>query len=671
MIFEHPNVLWAFLLLVIPIIIHLFHFKRFKTLFFSSLIFVKQTQQETKSVKKLKHLLILICRLLAFSALVLAFSKPYFPSEDQNTIGKITAIYIDNSFSMTNLASSGPLFELAKGQAHQIVLQSPDDQSFYIFSNDQTGLEQRKYSKAEAVQRIDHLTISPFSRDFIESANWIQTQVEKENEQKINQLIYISDFQKQDLDKDLILNKATQIYPIQITAQKKTNLSIDSAWFTNTNFRLGAQNELHIIVHNYGKEKIENLALNFKTNQTKRNIFINIRGNDTTEVVVNYMDTKPNWVSGTMSILDEGITFDDELYFSYLPQASNNLVIIDGQDAVPNIQQVYQLDKYYKINNLNEKNIDNQILNSANTIILNGLNSYPSGLIEKLRNKAKEGVGIGIFPGKNPNLNEINFLLKAIHLSSITGKKMEKFKINQINAKDLFFKGVFSKIPKTISLPTQNFYFDLDKSGNSLALLTLENDSPILVRSTVGNAFLFAGALAKDAGNFTQDPIFSTSLLRIGEMSSSSKPIYLTIGENTKYPIEQSNFEVPIRLSNAKFEFIPFKTTVMNRSLISVQQIPDKQVAAGQYSIYENQFTLGILSLNYNRKESKLDFIPADQVAQKLNDKGFKKVISSSIYNMTTLTPISRNGSNNYWKHLLLLALLFLVIEMSLIKFWK
>lgn len=145
--FENPYALWALLLLAIPIIIHLFHFKRFKTLYFSSLIFVKQVEQETKSVKKLKHLLILISRLLAFIALVLAFAKPYFPLNSKTPLSKLTAIYIDNSFSMTNLGSEGQLFEVAKMQAKKIVNTLGDDEQFYIVSNNQSTEEQRVYSK--------------------------------------------------------------------------------------------------------------------------------------------------------------------------------------------------------------------------------------------------------------------------------------------------------------------------------------------------------------------------------------------------------------------------------------------------------------------------------------------------------------------------------------------
>ncbi|HIP32508.1 MAG TPA: hypothetical protein EYG86_07090, partial [Crocinitomicaceae bacterium] len=100
--FLYPEFLWAFLVLLIPIIIHLFNFKRYKTLYFSSLSFVKHVDQKTKSTKSLKHLLILLSRLLAFIFLVLAFAQPYFSKNDATTqsLDSVVSIYIDNSFSM-------------------------------------------------------------------------------------------------------------------------------------------------------------------------------------------------------------------------------------------------------------------------------------------------------------------------------------------------------------------------------------------------------------------------------------------------------------------------------------------------------------------------------------------------------------------------------------------
>ena len=107
--FVHPGFLWALFALAIPIIIHLFNFRRYKVIYFSSLKFIKHVDQQTRSTQKLKHLLILALRLLAITALVLAFAQPYFPVERSGNGGgkPVLAIYIDNSFSMTAKGTEG------------------------------------------------------------------------------------------------------------------------------------------------------------------------------------------------------------------------------------------------------------------------------------------------------------------------------------------------------------------------------------------------------------------------------------------------------------------------------------------------------------------------------------------------------------------------------------
>lgn len=668
--FEHPLVLWALLFLAIPIIIHLFHFKRFKTLFFSSLIFVKQVEQETKSVKKLKHLLILISRILAFIALVLAFAKPYIPLQENRTPNKTTAIFIDNSFSMTNLGSEGQLFELAKGQARQIVSQLTADEKIYLISNEQSPDEQREYTKEEAIEKINQLTISPYSRTFEETANWLQTQAENNGSAVINKFIYISDFQKKSSKKELLLNKQTLLYPVQLIAQKNTNLAVDSAWFTNPNFRLNTPNELNVILKNYGEKTLDNVALNLKTNQTQRDIFVTVRANDTAHVVVNYSDNTGDWIEGKLSVLDEGIVFDDDLFFSYQVQKHNQLVIIDGEDAVPNISTVYGLDDFYKVQSFSSKNIDNSSLQKANTIVLNGLNSYTNGLSEMLVAKAKEGVGIAIFPGKEPNIQELNGLLQKLELSTISRKINEKFAISRINTSDRFFQGVFKKKPKNSTFPSQNNYLKITPSGKIISLLHLENNDPLFIRSSVYNTFLFTSSLSKDVGDFMTNAIFSTCLLRVGEMSTGEKPVYLTIGASEKYPVVQEQPERPIRLINKSFEFIPLKNLSNGKSWISVQLIPNKNIQSGYYAIQDEK-KLGVLSLNYNREESSVDFQKMEDFKQQLKEQGFEHIQANSLEKNTLDLPINTSNKEEYWKLLLILALVFFLTEMALIKFWK
>ncbi len=106
--FVHPEILWALGALAIPIIVHLFNFRRFKKVLFSNVAFLKEIQQETKSKSKLKHLLILIARLLALACIIFAFAQPYIPLNDNDLKAgdKAISIYIDNSFS-TQAESEG------------------------------------------------------------------------------------------------------------------------------------------------------------------------------------------------------------------------------------------------------------------------------------------------------------------------------------------------------------------------------------------------------------------------------------------------------------------------------------------------------------------------------------------------------------------------------------
>ena len=114
--FLYPQFLYALALVAIPIIIHLFNFRKFRTVYFSNVQFLKSVKEKTKSQSQLKHLLILLSRILAITALVLAFAQPYIPVDDSSQQAKkyAVSIYIDNSFSMDAENEQGRLLLNAK-----------------------------------------------------------------------------------------------------------------------------------------------------------------------------------------------------------------------------------------------------------------------------------------------------------------------------------------------------------------------------------------------------------------------------------------------------------------------------------------------------------------------------------------------------------------------------
>src|SRR5690606_35140918 len=115
MSFLYPQFLWAFLILAIPVIIHPFNFKRQKIVLFSDISLLKELNESRKSGVRLRDLILLILRLLAFSAVILAFAQPYFPSgKNQAAAGlNYVSVYIDNSLSTQSIGSNGTLLDEA------------------------------------------------------------------------------------------------------------------------------------------------------------------------------------------------------------------------------------------------------------------------------------------------------------------------------------------------------------------------------------------------------------------------------------------------------------------------------------------------------------------------------------------------------------------------------
>src|ERR1041384_4906996 len=101
MTFLYPSFLWALAALSIPVIIHLFNFRRTTRVLFSNTRFLKLVKEVTTAKRRLKHYLILACRLLFLLFLVLTFAQPIIPAIEQIGNGRSLTLYIDNSQSMS------------------------------------------------------------------------------------------------------------------------------------------------------------------------------------------------------------------------------------------------------------------------------------------------------------------------------------------------------------------------------------------------------------------------------------------------------------------------------------------------------------------------------------------------------------------------------------------
>jgi hypothetical protein len=208
MMFVYPAFLWALAAVSIPIIIHLFNFRRYKKVYFTNVKFLKEIQHQSKSKSRLREILVLLARCLAICCLVIAFSQPII--KDKNTVivnsgSKAISIYLDNSYSMQNVNKQGPLLEVAKTKAKEIVKAFSNGDKFQIITNDFEGRHQRFNSKEDVLNIIDEIKISSSVR-FFSDVFKRQSEFLKSSNLVNKNLFAISDAQKSTFNLKVKLN---------------------------------------------------------------------------------------------------------------------------------------------------------------------------------------------------------------------------------------------------------------------------------------------------------------------------------------------------------------------------------------------------------------------------------------------------------------------------------
>ncbi len=676
--FEYPGFLFGLLLLVIPIIIHLFNFRRYKILYFSSLQFLKQVDEETKSTQKLKHLLVLISRLLAFTALIFAFAQPYLPVDQKNAVGgnPLLAIYIDNSFSMSMKGTEGELLSEAREQARSFIEKASAETRIMLVTNELSGIEQHLVTKSEALDRLDKIQISPQVKSIATVVGWIRDEIQKTEAtaQRLGtkQLVLLSDFQKSSAELYKLKSDSTSFYyPIQLVPQAISNVSIDSIWFNDPNFKVGVNNELNVRIKNTGEKALTNLELELDVNGSKRNVFIDLGANESSVTLINYSDLKPGKKSGVVRINDKQLFFDDDYFFSYEVNEKSRVLVIDGENAVRNIAYVYALDDYYEVQSISENAFTNDQLSKTDFVVLNGLNTISSATVASLVSFAKEGGTMALFPGENINFQAWNSLLQQLSLPRLTALQSVGVKVKSIQSNDAFFNGVFEKKPTDLNLPLQTKIY-MSSGGSSLPMITLQNGLPLFVRSnSTTRAYLFCSSLTPSFGNFTSNALFSTLVLRMAELSQRTIPIALTIGADARFPLFNAPVdESPIHLVSPSVDFIPRTERINQRTYLSIAGMEAIALKAGLYSI-KAEDELGTVALNYNRTESDVSLLTAAEISAGFADQGIENTQFSTIDEGQSLTRIDLEKPKEYWRIFVVLALLFLLTEMALLKFLK
>lgn len=680
MAFLYPGFLWAFFILIIPIVIHLFNFKRYKTMYFSSLAFVKHVDEKTKATKSLKNILVLLSRLLAFAFLVLAFAQPYFTSKNDGEVSKASflSMYIDNSFSMQSRGAEGQLLSEARENARSIIKNASLDTRFIIVTNDFSGSEERIMTKVEAFEKIDNIEFSPITRSLNEVIQWQENNFSKKNLEDGIQIqnVLLSDFQEINLKFNSKLNvEEILMYPIKLNAETDNNILIDSIWFSSPIHKVNTKNELNIRIQNNSPLNLTNTEVIIAVDSYKKTIFVDIPENQSIVTKIGYMDKSIGFKTGKVQVVDNQVFFDDTYYLSYKVKKNSNVLILNDDDAIPNLSMVLDLDDYFQYTAIDIKAITKGDLDNVDLILLNGTNEISNGLTTYISDFVSNGGSVALFPGKTPIPNEWNNLLSKLKLPLLGKKISTGTRIQSLNYADPFFRSVFKTENNKLNLPSVQSVFQAVSNNQSIysPLISLQNGLPLLALSqTNGNAFMFYSSLHPDFGNFSKDALFPTLILRMSEISQRKLPEYLILGDDSRFPIyHKISIDNPVHIIGENLDLIPPSISISGVTYITLNSLEKNNgLISGNYSL-NTEIPLGNISINYNRRESELNCGTNNLIIDLLTKIGAKEIVFNEVGSNHKLSTIDIDKPFSYWKICIIFTLIFVLTEMLLIRLLK
>ena len=679
--FLFPTFLIGLAAIAIPIIIHLFNFRKYKKVYFTNVQFLKELKQESDSKSKLKEWLILAMRILAISCLVFAFAQPFIPGKVKTIQGeKAISIYIDNSFSMESTNKKGTLLENSKTLATEIVNTFNASDKFQLLTNDFEGKHQRFISKEEFVEQLNDVKISSATKSISDVIKRQQDFLQNSSA-KNKRIFLLSDFQKNtSVISKSDIDTSISISCIPIASSEVNNVYIDSVWFETPVQQYETQQIIHAVIINKSNKDIENGSLKLYINDAQVSLAsFNVSAGNKKDVSISFTVKVKGINKGVLKIEDYPITYDDNFYFSFNAQTIINALVINGKDTKTsgNFKSLMQNDSLFVYKENSDASIDYSVFSKTNIIVLNELNTITSGLTSELQKFVNAGGSVVIFPNKKSDIISYNTAFQTLLLPQIIKLDTTNIKTQSINFEQGLYEGVFDKIDQRMDLPKvfEHFEFTKTTNNNSQGLVLLQNGQFLISLNTLGNGKVYVFSIPSDetSSNLLKHALFVPTLIKMAILSLKPSPVYYKTALNEVIALNStSNFsDKPLHIvkDDKKVDVIPEHRLLNNTTALYTQ---NQITEAGHYNVEENNVIIKDLAFNFDRKESDMNFMTQEDLQKQIDEKGLKNVSVIELNEKSLTNALQEvNDGKKLWKLFLILALMFLAAEILIIRIFK
>lgn len=685
--FLYPTFLWGLLAAAIPVIIHLFNFRRTKKVLFTNVAFLRAVNTTTSSFRRLKHLLIMAARIAFITALVLAFAQPFLPSKNGKgvKVGGIASIYVDNSLSMQNELDKKSYLDKAIAKVEELLTVFPQGSQLQLLTNDFSSDEHSIGNTQQIKERTTTIGFTHTPRTFDNVLKRQMSLAAKHNSQGGNQYLWFSDFQKStagDLAK-LTMDSASRLFIVPVQAKAFQNIFVDSVWLSTPFVREMQTNQLTVRLFNTGERSVENLAVKLFIDDTQvSSTIINVGSKVSTNANFAFNIKGKGFKKARISFDDTPITFDNDYYFVLNAAPTIKVLHLFGQISTNHyIPTVFDNDSVFAFRSFSASNVDLGQFKNADLIVLEGIQTIEGTMRSALQEFVRAGGSLFIIPTQSPDLQNYNSFLANFNIRGIQAKTITEADFTPLAEpvkSSAFFNDIFDNTTQKelLQMPNQGGILSWQVMGDKL--LSFRNNQPFLTTSKSGNGkvYLLASPLDSQFGEFAKNALFVPIMYKMAALSVRQEPTAYSFEQNTfTVEVENGTKNTSFKLRRGKLEIIPVQN--LNGKQLTIElpkanQLNDNQsIESGYYELIANGKVERMVAFNHDHKESMMDFYSVDELKSIFNGKKNVQVFDKIDDVDFVKTFKEQNFGVSLWKYFLIAALVFLAIEILLVRIMK
>ncbi|MBC7525576.1 MAG: VWA domain-containing protein [Flavobacterium sp.] len=642
MLFKHPEILFFLFLLIIPILVHLFQLRKFKTEYFTNVKFLKELSIQTRKSSKLKKYLLLATRLLLLTFLIFAFAQPFFKAKDSKNASNELYIILDNSFSMQAKGKKG---ELLKRAVQDLLEHTPENANFSLITCSDNFWNTDIKSIQKEIQNLKY-SATPFKLDqLLGKIKSHKTAFNKD-------IVVITDAVGLQPNQIKNTKETENLYFVLSKAEKQDNIAIDSVFISQT---LDNFYEIGIKLDAFGSDFKDIPIALYNNKKLIAKTIVNFEAKTKT---VKFTIPKEDF-HGYASIVDNGLEYDNSYYFSISKPEKSSVISIGDSEKSNFLSRIYT-EKDFNYINYSLESLDYNTIEKQDAIVLNELIDIPQALQTTLKSFVEKGGSVILIPNAESSLSNLNLFLN--NYGGIQFKSLENSEkiITKINFSHPLFGNVFEKKFDNFQYPNTKKSFAF--SSTVPLIMGFSDQTPFLsaIQNSIGSVYVFASPLNKINSNFINSPIVVPVFYNMAQNIQKSGVNAMIIDDSKPFIVETllSKDEI-VTVKNDNESFIPVQQILNNKVKLNFNDNPKE---AGNFGVYTSNKSVENISFNYNRSESNLSNANPDAI-------GDYKELNSVDSIFDTLN--ANRSDNQLWKWFVIFTLLFVIFEVIIQKFVK